>query len=171
MNQVRDLPVKLQGEATSTLPPEKPHILLFWNQSSGTSSSSPRGSTSSEKERKVLDLNLDKEKLVQNKLEVRNMIEKIESGTEMNARKLGEEKKKENQKKVKKNSEMRKKEDNDDLKDETKMTNLQGLGPETRQGRSPTPSYLDSGDLLRVARSSAGTGLRAESNRDSKGHE
>ena len=169
MNQVQDLPAKLRGEATSTLPPEKPHILLFWNQSSGTSSSSPQGSTSSEKGRMVLDL--DKGKHVQNKLEVRNLIKKIESGTEENARKREEERKKENQKKVKKNSEIRKKEDKDDLKDETRMTNLQGLGPDTRQGRSPTPSNLDSGDLFRVARSSAGTGMRAENNWDSKVHE
>ena len=169
MNQVRDLPVKLRGEATSTLPPEKPHILLFWNQSSGTSSSSPRGSTSSEKGGRELDL--DKEQLVQNKLEVRNLIKKIESGTEENVRKQEEERKKENQKKVKKNSEIRKKEDKDDLKDETRMTNLQGLGPETRQGRSPTPSYLDSGDLIRVSRSSAGTSMRAETNRDTKVHD
>ena len=169
MNQVRDLPVKLRGEATSTLPPEKPHILLFWNQSSGTSSSSPRGSTSSEKGR--MELDLDKEKLVQNKLEVRNLIKKIESGTEENVRKQEEERKKENQKKVKKNSEIRKKEDKDDLKDETRMTNLQGLGPDTRQGRSPTPSYLDSGDLIRVSRSSAGTSMRAETNRDTKVHD
>ena len=169
MNLVHHLPAKLQVEATSTLPPEKPHILLFWNQSSGTSSSSPPGSTSSEKGGMALDL--DKGKHVQNNLEVRDLIKKIESGTEENARKREEEKKKENQKKVKKNSEMKKKEDKDDLKDETRMTNLQGLGPETRQGRSPTPSYLDSGDLNRVERSSAGTSMRAETNRDTKVHE
>ena len=116
-------------------------------------------------------LDLDKGKHVQNNLEVRNLIEKIESGTEENVKKKEEEKKKENQKKVKKNSEMKKKEDKDDLKDETRMTNLQGLGPDTRQGRSPTPSYLDSGDLIRVSRSSAGTSMRAETNRDTKVHD
>ena len=106
MNLVHHLPAKLQVEATSTLPPEmRPHILLFGNQGSGTSSSSPPGSSSSEKGSMTLDL--DKGKLIQNNLAVKNMIEKIESGTEENIKKK-EEKKKENQKKVRKNTEMKK---------------------------------------------------------------
>ena len=76
--------------------------------------------------------------------------------------------KKENQKKVMKNTKMKKKEDSNDLDDDKRMTNLQGLGPETRHGRSPTPSYLGSGDLDRAARSSAGSGIGAENIRGMK---
>jgi hypothetical protein len=45
-------------------------------------------------------------------------------------------------KKVRKNTKIKKKEDRNDLKDDNRMTNLQGLGPETRQGRSPTHLIL-----------------------------
>jgi hypothetical protein len=76
--------------------------------------------------------------------------------------------KKENQKKVMKNTKMKKKEDSNDLEDDKRMTNLKGLGPETRQGRSPTPSYLSSGDLASAARSSAGTSMGAENIRGMK---
>ena len=76
--------------------------------------------------------------------------------------------KKENQKKMMKKTKIKKKEDCIDLDEDTRMTNLQGLGPETRQGRSPTPSYLGSGDLQRASRSSAGTGLGAENTRGLK---
>jgi hypothetical protein len=42
--------------------------------------------------------------------------------------------KKENQKKMMKKTKIKKKEDCIDLDEDTRMTNLQGLGPETRQG-------------------------------------
>ena len=151
MNSVHNLPAKLQVEATSSLPPEKPHILLFWDESSGTSTSlSPKGSSSSENERQ--DLEMDKGKNVQN--DIRKMIDKLESE---NDKKIDEEKKKENQKKekkVRKDSKIKKKENKNALEDELGMTNLQGLGPETRQGPSPASSYLDSGNLARGTRSS-----------------
>ena len=141
----------------------RPHILLFGTQGSGTSTSSPPGSSSSAKG----SMNLDKGKHTPNNLAVKNLIEKIESGTEENLKKK-EEMKKENQKKVMKNTKMKKKEDSNDLEDDIRMTNLQGLGPETRQGQSPTSSYLGSGDLDRAARSSAGTGMGEEKIRGMK---
>ena len=165
MNPVHNLPAKLQVEATSSLPPEKPHILLFWDDSSGTSTSlSP---SSSENERQ--DLEMDKGKNVQN--DIRKMIDKLESE---NDKKIDEEKKKENQKKekkVRKDSKIKKKENKNALEDDLRMTNLQGLGPETRRGRSPTPSYLESEDLDMDSRSSAESNMRAEEDRDVKVHD
>jgi hypothetical protein len=63
---------------------------------------------------------------------------------------------------------MKKKEDSIDLKVETRMTYLQGLGPETRQGPSPTSSFLGSGDLAKVTRSSAGPSLRERTPGDTR---
>jgi hypothetical protein len=122
---VHHLPAKLRLEATSTLPPEvRPHILPFGNQGLGTSSSSPPGSSSSAR-RKIL---LDKSTIIPNKLAVKKLIEKIELESEKNYKKK-ENKKKENPKELMKKTEIKKKEDCIDLEVETKMTNLQGLGP------------------------------------------
>ena len=99
------------------------------------------------------------------------MIDKIESE---NDKKIKEEKKKENQKKekkVRKDSKIKKKEDKNALEDDQMMTNLQGLGPETRRGRSPTPSNLESKDLETDSRSSAVSKVRAEEDRDVKVHD
>ena len=65
---------------------------------------------------------------------------------------------------------MKKKEDILDLSVKTVTAYLQGLGPETWQGQAPTLSYLESGDLARVSRSSsAGPSLRVEDIRGHKG--
>ena len=100
---------------------------------------------------------------------VKKLIKKIESEFDLESEescKKEESKKKENEKKLVRKTTMKKKEDNIDLKVKTRKTYLQGLGPETRQGPSPTSSYLDSGDLARVTRSSsAGPSLRVEDNR------
>ena len=99
---------------------------------------------------------------------VKKLIEKIELESEENYKKE-ESKKKENAKELMRKTKMKKKEEVIDLKVKTRKTYLQGLGPETRQGPSPTSSYLDSGDLARVARSSsAGPSLRAEDTRGNK---
>ena len=105
---------------------------------------------------------------------VKKLIEKIESEFELESEencKKEESKKKENEKKLVRKTKMKKKEEENidiDLKVKTRKTYLQGLGPETRQGPSPTSSYLDSGDLARVTRSSsAGPSLRVE---DTRGH-
>ena len=72
-------------------------------------------------------------------------------------------KKKENEKKMSKKTMLKKKEDILDLSVKTVTAFLQGLGPETWQGQAPTLSYLESGDLARVSRSSsAGPSLRVE---------
>ena len=77
-------------------------------------------------------------------------------------------KKKETEKEMSKKTMMKKKEDILDLSVKTVTAYLQGLGPETRQGPAPTSSYLESGDLARVSRSSsAGPSLRVE---DIRGH-
>ena len=95
---------------------------------------------------------------------MKTLIKKIELESEENCEKK-EDKKKENPKKLMKKTEVKNKEECIDLEVKTKMTNLQGLGPETRQGQSPTPSYLGSGDLDRAPRSLAGPGLGAEDTR------
>ena len=160
---VHHLPTTLQLEATSALPPEvRPHILPFRNPGSGTSSSTTGSSSSARKKTSI-----DKIKIViPNKLAVKKLIEKIELESEEKYKKE-EYKKKENTKVLMKKTEMKKKEDVIDLEVKTRMTYLQGLGPETRQGPSPTSSYLGSGDLARASRSSAGPSLGAE---DTRGH-
>ena len=105
---------------------------------------------------------------------VKKLIEKIESEFDLESEescKKEEPKNKENEKKLVRKTKMKKKEEENidiDLKVKTRKTYLQGFGPETRQGPSPTSSYLDSGDLARVTRSSsAGPSLRVE---DTRGH-
>ena len=140
----------------------RPHILPFRNPGSGTSSSTTGSSSSARKKTSI-----DKIKIViPNKLAVKKLIEKIELESEEKYKKE-EYKKKENTKVLMKKTEMKKKEDVIDLEVKTRMTYLQGLGPETRQGPSPTSSYLGSGDLARVSRFSAGPSLGAE---DTRGH-
>ena len=90
------------------------------------------------------------------------MIDKIESEVDLEKEescKKEESKKQEDKRKLFRKAEVKKKEDEEsnidiDLKVMTRMTNLQGLGPETRQGPSPASSYLDSGNLARGTRSS-----------------
>jgi hypothetical protein len=107
MNFVHHLPAKLRLEATSMLPPEvRPHILLFGTQGSGTSSSSPPGSSSSVRGK----VSLDKRKITPNKLAVKNLIEKIELETDENCNNE-ENMKKENPKKMMKKTKIKKKEE------------------------------------------------------------
>jgi hypothetical protein len=139
----------------------RPHILPFGNPGSGTSSSPPGSSSSARKKTTSLD-----KLVIPNKLAVQKLIEKIELESE-EIYKKEESKKKENVKELMRKTKTKKKEEVIDLKVKTRKTYLQGLGPETRQGRSPTSSYLGSGDLVRATRSSAGPSLRVE---DTRGH-
>jgi hypothetical protein len=139
----------------------RPHILPFGSSGSGTSAwtTSPPGSPSSCSVRKR-KLSLEKQHVNPNTLAVKGMIDKIESEVDLEKEescKKEESKKQEDKRKLFRKAEVKKKEDEElsiDLKVMTRMTNLQGLGPETRQGPSPASSYLDSGNLARGTRSS-----------------
>ena len=100
-------------------------------------------------------------------MSVRKVVETIES---IEDHKQEEAKKKENEKKESRKKVTMKKEEEEVSKKylslTTRIAYLQGLGPETRQGQTPTSSNLESGDSPRVSESSsAGPSMMVESNR------
>ena len=97
-------------------------------------------------------------------------MESLESLESIEDHKQEETKKKENEKKESRKKVTMKKEEEEVSKKylsvKTKTAYLQGLGPETRQGPTPTSSNLESGDSSRGSESSsAGPSMMVENNR------